>query len=160
MNRVHIALLTLFLAAFHLPAQTTWFYPNYNHYDELYNLKNFYSFWTTLDQHDPPPPLVTGTVAPALPPAAPVVHEYHWPEQADTSATFSIVTNSGAEYLATMVWVEGDNLHFNSVDGGTRQIPLTSVSRSLTQTANARKELKLRLPSVEAGETALQSKRN
>ena len=169
-----IAIVTLFLAASYLPAQTTWLYPiRYNQYDELYNLKNFYSYWTSMDRHDPRTPLVTGTVAPAPPPAAPAVRDYHWPEQEDTSATFSIVTNSGAEYLATMVWVEGDNLRFNSVDGGTRQIPLTSVSRPLTQVANARKDLKLPLPSVDAGEAAspdgaagpknasvLQSKRN
>ena len=156
MNRLCIALLTLLLAASHLPAQTTWLYPvNFNtQYDELYNLKNFYSYWTSLDRHDPRPSLITGNATPAPPPAAPGVREYHWPDQADTSATFSIVTNGGAEYLATMVWVDGDNLHFATPDGGMRQIPLTSVSRPLTQVANARKDLKLPLPSVHIGEAA------
>ena len=156
MNRLCIALLTLFLAASHLPAQTTWLYPiNFStQYDELYDLKNLHSYWTSMDRHDPRPSLITGTATPAPLPAAPVVREYYWPDQADSSATFSIVTNSGAEYFATMVWVEGDNLRFNSVDGGIRQIPLPSVSRPLTQVANARKQLKLTLPSVQTGEAA------
>ena len=73
-----------------------------------------------------------------------------WPEQVNTSATFSIVTTSGTVYLATMVWVEGGDVHFNSVDVGVRQIPLSSVSRSLTETANAQKKLNLRLPWTQA----------
>jgi hypothetical protein len=87
-------------------------------------------------------------VAPAPPPPAPVpvVQEYHWTPQADRPAPFSIVTTTGAEYLATMVWVEGNELHFNSVDGGVRRIPRSSVSRQLTQAANAKKNLNLPLP--------------
>jgi hypothetical protein len=91
---------------------------------------------------EPPPP--------PPPPVTPVLHEYNWPGQVNTSATFSIVTTSGAVYLATMVWVEGGNVHFNSVDAGVRQIPLSSVSRSLTETANAQKKLNLRLPWTQA----------
>jgi len=154
MNRVSIALVMLCLAASQLPAQTIWPYlVNYNHYDELYNLRNFYSFWTSLEQPAPPRPLVTGNSAPtpAPAPATPVVHEYHWPDQGYSSAAFSIVTTNGTEYLATMVWVEGQNVRFNSVDGGTRQVPLISVSRSLTQIANAHKNLYLPLPPIDAG---------
>jgi hypothetical protein len=68
----------------------------------------------------------------------------------NTSATFSIVATNGTVYLATMVWVEGGNVHFNSVDGGVGQIPLSSVSRSLTETANAQKNLNLRLQWTQA----------
>ena len=124
----------------------------------LYHLWRFHTAWNSVEELDRPQPSYTIRLseppAPTPPPPTPVVHEYHWPEQENTSAKFSIVTNSGAEYLATMVWVEGDNLRFNSVDGGTRQILLTSVSRPLTQIANARKDLKLPLPSVDAGEAA------
>jgi hypothetical protein len=74
------------------------------------------------------------------------VHEYSWPKEVNTSATFSIVSTSGTVYLATMVWVQEGNVNFNSVDGDVRQLPLSSVSRSLTQTANAQKNLNLRLP--------------
>ena len=77
---------------------------------------------------------------PPTPSPAPVVRQYNWPEQANPSAAFSIVTTSGPVYLATMVWVEGANVQFNSVDGGFRQIPLASVSRSLTQTAKCAEE--------------------
>ena len=88
----------------------------------------------------PPPP----------PPVTPVLHEYSWPKDVNTSATFSIVTTSGTVYLATMVWVQECNLHFNSVDGDVREIPLSSISKSLTQTANAQKNLILRLPWTQA----------
>jgi hypothetical protein len=83
---------------------------------------------------------------PPPPPPAPVVREYHWAEQAGPPEAFSIVTSAGTEYLATMVWIEGDTIRFNSVDGGVRQIPRSSVSRSLTRDANARKHLNLPLP--------------
>jgi len=60
------------------------------------------------------------------------------------------VTTGGSVYLATMVWVEGGNVHFNAVDGVVREMPLSSVSRSLTETANAQKKLNLRLPWAQA----------
>ena len=169
MNRACIAFITMCLLAPHLPAQIArisgageaanswaavpWSYPfSYNpYYDELHSIKNFYKFWTSMDQHDPPQPIVTGTTLPPPPPATPVVHEYHWPGEANPAATFSIMTTNGTVYLATMVWVEGDNVHFNSVDGGVLVIPLSSISRSLTQTANAQKNLNLPLPWMQAG---------
>ena len=43
---------------------------------------------------------------PSPPPVTPVLHEYSWPKDVNTSATFSIVTTSGTVYLATMVWVQ------------------------------------------------------
>jgi hypothetical protein len=85
----------------------------------------------------PPPP---------TPPPTPLIREYHWPDETRPPAAFSIVTTAGAEYLATMVWVEGDTIRFNSVDGGVRQIPRSQVSRSLTRAANAQKHLNLPLP--------------
>jgi hypothetical protein len=87
---------------------------------------------------EPPPPPPT--------PAVPVVREYHWPETPDPHALFSIVASDGTVYEAAMVWVQGDIVHFRLPEGGSRQLPLSSVSRSLTQTANARKNLNLRLP--------------
>ena len=42
------------------------------------------------------------------------------------------------------------DVHFNSVDGGVLQIPLSSVWRSLMETANAQKNLSLRLPWTQA----------
>ena len=117
---------------------------------ELYRLRNFYTYWNGLAESDPPQPTYTSQSPepppPPPPPVTPVLHEYHWPEQVSTSATFSIVTTSGTVYLATMVWVQEGNVNFNSVDGDVRQLPLSSVSRSLTQTANAQKNLNLRLP--------------
>jgi hypothetical protein len=113
----------------------------------------FYPLWTV----DNPgrgesdlrqPRSITQPQAPP-PPVTPALHEYNWPAQGDTSATFSIVTTSGAVYLATMAWTEGENLHFTSVEGGARQIPLATVSRPLTQAANARKSLTLPQPSAE-----------
>jgi len=142
MNRACIVLIVICLAASHLPAQNA-YKPNY---DELYNIKTFANYAASMDRHASPQPIVTGTTPPPPPAAVPVRSDYNWPGPVDTSATFSIVTASGAEYLATMVWVEGENIHFNSVDGGVRQIPLSSVSRSLTQTANAQKNLNLSLP--------------
>ena len=122
----------------------------YCNYDYNNRLWAFYTFANGMRESDPPQPSYTNQSPepPPLPPppVTPVLHEYHWPEQVSTSATFSIVTTSGTVYLATMVWVEGGNVHFNSVDGGVGQIPLSSVSRSLTETANARKNLNLRLP--------------
>lgn len=132
-------------------------YDDHNYYNvNLYRLWRFHPLWNSMEERDRPQPSFTIRLPepppPPAPPATPVLHEYHWPDQTDTSQTFSIVTTSGAEYLAMMVWVEGENLHFNSLDGATRQIPMTSVSRSLTQIANARKNLNLPLPSIEAGE--------
>jgi hypothetical protein len=122
----------------------------YDDYD-LYNLYNFYSFWEGLaNEHRTPQPAyaVRPQEPPPLPapPATLVIREYHWPEQVGAPPAFSIVTTGGTVYLATLVWVEGDNLHFNSVDGGVRQIPRSSVSRALTQAANAQKHLNLPLP--------------
>jgi hypothetical protein len=111
------------------------------------------TFWSGVRESDPPQPSRTNqseVPPPPPPPVTSVLHEYNWPEQVNTSATFSIVTTSGTVYLATMVWVEGGNVHFNSVDGGVRQIPLSSVSRSLTETANAQKKLNLRLQWTQA----------
>jgi hypothetical protein len=111
------------------------------------------TFWSGVRESDPPQPSRTNQseVPPRPPPpVTSVLHEYNWPEQANTSATFSIVTTSGTLYLATMVWVEGGNVHFNLADGGVRQIPLSSVSRSLTETANAKKNLNLRLQWTQA----------
>jgi hypothetical protein len=196
MNKIFIAFLAACLVTSHLTAQglvernfgvrETFgggicypppYYQNCNYDDNSYTNVRLYRLWRsrsawnsaeelersqpnyTIRLPEPPPP--------ATPPPTAVVHEYHWPEPVNIPAAFSIVTHGGIEYLATMVWVEGDNLRFNSVDGGTKQVPLTSVSRPLTQIANARKDLKLPLPSVETGEvssppitSALQSKRN
>jgi len=126
------------------------YYYSYNDNSGLRSLWNFYAFWRSVDEQDRPqasygeeatePSRVPAT------PATPMVREYHWPEQVDAPAPFSIVTTSGTEYLATMVWVEGGNVHLNSVDGGALQIPLASVSRSLTKSANAQKKLNLPLP--------------
>lgn len=130
-------------------------YDNFNYYAlGLYHPWAFYPFWNGMGESDPPQPSYTNQspepLPPPPPPVTPVLREYHWPEQVNKSATFSIVTTSGTVYLATMVWVEGGNVHFNLEDGGVRQIPLSSVSRSLTQTANAQKNLNLRLPWTEA----------
>jgi len=133
------------------------FFPSYYDYYYSYNdnfglrgLWNFYAFWKSVDEQERPQATSGDQPRQAspipAPPPAPVVREYDWPEQVDTSSAFSIVTTGGTEYLATMVWVEGGNLHLNSVDGGVLQIPLASVSRSLTKAANAQKELNLQLP--------------
>jgi hypothetical protein len=128
-------------------------YCNYddNYYAlDLYRLWPFYTSWNGVHESDPPQPSYTiqspQPPPPPPPPVTPVLREYNWPEGGNTSATFSIVTTSGAVYLATMVWVEERDVHFNSVDGDVRHIPLSSVSRPLTQTANALKNLNLRLP--------------
>jgi hypothetical protein len=101
---------------------------------------------------DPPQPIDTkqSPEPSPPPPVTPILHEYSWPKDVNTSATFSIVSTSGTVYLATMVWVQEGNVHFNSLDGDVRQIPLSSVSSELTQTANAHKNLNLRLPSAQA----------
>jgi hypothetical protein len=133
-------------------------YCDYNYYNyyalDSYRLWAFYTFWNGMHESDPPQPSYTNQSPepppPPPPPVTPVLHVYNWPEQVNTSATFSIVTTNGTVYLATMVWVEGGNVHFNSVDGGVRQMPLSSVSRSLTQTANAQKNLNLPLPWTQA----------
>ena len=128
----------------------------YCNYDSNYYARDWYGVWAypswngiyesdppqlsyTYQLPEPPPP------PPPLP--TPVLREYHWPEEVNPTPAFSIVTNSGAVSLATMVWVEGDDVHFNAEDGGVRQIPLPSVSRPLTESANAQKHLSLRLPS-------------
>ena len=169
MKQACLALITTCLISSHLfaqhadgPGQTyqnlwsPWSYPAYYsyyepYYDELHTQKNLQAYWSSQDERQPPQPIVTGTAAPPPPPATPVVHEYQSPEQENAPAPFSIVTTTGALYLATMIWVEGDNLHFNSAEGGVFQIPLSSVSRPLPQTANAQKNLNLRLPSTHAG---------
>jgi hypothetical protein len=91
-------------------------------------------------QEPPEPP------APPPPPPAPVIREYHWQEQAQPPAPFSIVTTNGTVYYATLAWVQGDRIYFHSTEGGSRQLPLSSVSKSLTQAANAQKGLRLPLP--------------
>ena len=176
MNRVSTALVAVCLVSSHLMAQRADmrggvrqnldrgvcfpapFYQNcnydYNNYYALdsYRLWPLYTFGNGMHESDPPQPSRTNQSPepPPPPPVTSVLYEYNWPEQVNTSATFSIVTTSGTVYLATMVWVEGGSVHFNSVDGGVRQMPLSSVSRSLTETANAQKHLNLRLPGTQA----------
>jgi hypothetical protein len=84
--------------------------------------------------------------APLPPPPTPVISQYHWAESSAPPVPFSIVGNDGVEHQATSVWVQGASIHFTSLEGGAHQLPLSSVSRSLTQAANARKNLKLPLP--------------
>jgi hypothetical protein len=87
---------------------------------------------------EPPPP--------PPPPPIPVVREYHWPASEVAPAPFSIVLNNGTVHYATMVWVENGRIHFNAPEGGARQVPLSSVSKTLTHAANAQKGLTLPLP--------------
>jgi hypothetical protein len=185
MNRLSIALVSVCLVTSHLMAQRADMrggvrqnldggvcYPapfyQYCNYDyNYYYALDAYRFWASstvgsgVRESDPPQPSHTNQSPepppPPPPPVTPVLHEYGWPEQVNTSATFSIVTTSGSVYLATMVWVEGGHVHFNSVDGAVRQIPLSSVSRSLTETANAQKNLDLRLPWTQAATPGIEA---
>ena len=127
------------------------FYENciydYNYYAlDLHRLWAFYTIWNGVAENDPPQPTYPNKPPDPAPPVTLVVHEYNWPKEVNPPAPFSIVTTSGTEYLATMVWVQEGNVYFTSVDGGVCQLPLSSVSRSLTQTANAQKSLNLSLP--------------
>jgi hypothetical protein len=127
---------------------------DHNYYTlELYSLWAFYTFWNGMDGSDRPQPSYTKQSPEPPPPPPPpvtlVVHEYSWPEEVNTSTTFSIVTTSGTVYLATMVWVQEGNFYLTLVDGDVRQLPLSSVSNSLTQTANAQKNLNLHLPGTQ-----------
>src|ERR1700686_4718277 len=85
---------------------------NYSNYyaRDLYRLWAFSAFWNSVHESDPPQPSYTNQSPepppPPFPPVTPVLHEYNWPEQMNTSATFSIVATNGTVYLATMVWVE------------------------------------------------------
>lgn len=84
---------------------------------------------------------------PPPPPPKPIVQVYHWSESGtDSSAVFSIVTSDGMTHYATMAWVQGDRVHFNIPDGGSGQLPLSSVDRKATRAANAEKHLTLPLP--------------
>jgi hypothetical protein len=76
----------------------------------------------------------------------PIVREYHWPEQVERPAPFSIVTTDGTVYYATLAWTEGGKLHFKSTEGGTRELQLSLISKALTEAENARKNLHLPLP--------------
>ena len=185
MNRLSIALVAVCLVTSHLMAQRAdmrggvrqnldgglcfpapfYQYCNYD-YNYYYALDSYRfgassTVWSGVRESDPPQPSHTNQSPepppPPPPPVTPVLHEYNWPEQVTTSATFSIVATSGTVYLATMVWVEGGNVRSNSVDGGVGHIPLSSVSRSLTEAANGQKNLNLRLqctqpatPNIEA----------
>jgi len=178
MNKVSIAIVAVCFAASHLAAQPAGAregrnievrqnldgsvcfpapyyqycdHDSYNYYTlDLYRLAGFYAFWSGMQASDPAQPRYTSQSPEPLPPVTPVLHDYHWPEQVTTSAAFAIVTTGGTEYLAIMVWVEGDSVHFNSPDGSVHQIPLSSISNSLTQRANAQKNLDVRLPSTQA----------
>src|SRR4051812_304553 len=108
----------------------------------------FSSLLNRMIESDPPQRLKTEPPEPLLPSRSvtPVLHEYDWREPVNTSAAFSIVDTSGTVYLATMVWVQGNVVHFNSVEGGVRHIPLSSIWMSLTQATNALNNQ--RLPSL------------
>ena len=111
-----------------------------------YGPRGFYTSSNGVDESDPPQPsYMNQPPEPPPPPVTPVLHEYSWPKEVNTPAPFSIVTTDGTEYLANMVWVQEGEVHFNPVEGDTAQLPLSSVSRSLTQAANARKNLDLHL---------------
>jgi hypothetical protein len=127
---------------------TPWIYPAF-YYDDFDNGNPFYNdypessnTYIVMPQPQAPPP---EPPPPPPPPPAAMIREYHWPAQTDAPEPFSIVATNGTTYYATMVWREGDRLHFQSTEGGARQIPMSSVSRSLTQAANAKKNLTLPL---------------
>ena len=113
----------------------------------------FNPYWNRVSESEPPQASRTAqppeAPPPPTPPATPVLNEYHWAEEGNPSAAFTLVTTSGTIYRATMIWVEGGDVHFNLEDGSARQIPLSSVSRPLTESANAQKHLSLRLPWME-----------
>ena len=94
-----------------------------------------------------PVPVAVEPPPPPPPPARPVMHEYHWPQSANMPfQPFSIVTKDGKVYAATMVWTQGDTIHFNVWNGGVDVMPLASISRELTEAANDKKNLHLPLP--------------
>ena len=66
---------------------------------DLYRLWTLYTFWNGMAESDPPQPTYTKQSPepppPPPPPVTPVMHEYNWPKDANTSAGFSIVTTNG-----------------------------------------------------------------
>ena len=140
------------------PSYDSCIYDFNSYYLDLYRLGTLSTLSNGIAERDPPqPPSTNQAPEPPPPPPTPVkpvMHEYNWPKEGNTPAPFSIVTTSGAVYLATMVWVQDGDVHFNSVDGDVRQLPLSSVSRSLTQSANAKKGLNLPLPGTRVVEAS------
>jgi hypothetical protein len=90
----------------------------------------------------PPPP----------PPPQPELREYKWPEAGnDPSAVFTIVLNDGSSRSATAVWVQGNTVRYFTPDGTAGRMPLESVNRAATRTANVAKNLTLALPAESSG---------
>jgi hypothetical protein len=80
------------------------------------------------------------------------LHEYKWPESgSDASAVFTIVANDGSSRSATAVWVQGNTVRYFTPDGTAGRLPLNSVNRAATRTANVAKNLTLALPAESNG---------
>jgi hypothetical protein len=91
------------------------------------------------------PPFFPPTPPP--PPPQPVLHEYAWPGATnDPSATFTIVSNDGTSRSAVAVWVQNNTVRYFTADGTAGRLPLNSVNRAATRTANVAKNLRLSLP--------------
>jgi hypothetical protein len=83
------------------------------------------------------------------PPVRPELHEYNWPEsETNTVATFTIIGKSGSAHSAIAVWVQGDAVRYITPDGTGGRLPLDSVNREATRSANAAKHLTLSLPAA------------
>ena len=84
--------------------------------------------------------------SPPPPPAHPVIREYNWPPDGQSSAaSFTIVQRDGTVRLAISVWVQEGALNFTAADGRPGKLPLKSVDPAATARINAEKGLTWRI---------------
>lgn len=105
-----------------------------------------------------PAPVVNNAVfiqqpaAPAPPPEP--IHSSIQNLKTDTAQTagaappvfFLLVLKNGSRLTASVVWVQGDDVHYVDSDGQGRRVPLADVDRTATRELNQTHNLNLRLP--------------
>ncbi len=100
------------------------------------------------------PPVAVQPVVPAPPPqpARPVVHEYHFSEEAaappapEEQRAYVIALKNGSQDSAVALWVEGGILHYVNRDYDQRDVALSQIDRALTLKLNREQRLPLSLP--------------
>ena len=105
-----------------------------------------------------PAPVVNNAVfiqQPAVPAPPPEpIHSSIQNLKSDTAQTggavqpvfFVLVLKNGSRLTASVVWVQGDDVHYVDGDGQGRRVPLADLDRAATRELNQTHNLNLRLP--------------
>jgi hypothetical protein len=118
-------------------------YPDYGYASNAYPYDGSYgsnSPWY------PPPQYYT---APTPPPPAPVIKEYNGPPsqaQSNEPPLYLLAFSDGVIRAVLAYWVDGTTLHYVSMEHEQKQVPLSTVDRTLSERLNRERNVTFQLP--------------